>query len=234
MRYIVCVALTALMIFAIAKLPFYIGRAGDNPSMRQGRVNENQGSNCVETAHSTTNPCVESILLSALRRLIVKEMDNPNVDSCILLFHAEVFMSDVALQKQIQALLFNQHQKEMAAAVKSSGNMHNPKLTFLYNELKPAMREIPEMKELSQVALSCGYCETIHVLGGEKIQIRRKDLTGEKFFNPDFRIYGITGFSLRKKDCQNKDSLFAEIVDIDKSGNVASCRMCKISCNQYW
>ena len=234
MRHIVGVALPALLFFAIAKLPLDIGRAGDNPSMKQDRLNENQGRDCVETVHSTTNRYVESVLLSALRRLMVKEMDNPNVDSCVVHFHSEVFMSDAALQNQIQAVLFNQHQKEMAAAVKSSGNIHNPRLTFLYDELKPAMREIPAMKELSQVALSCGYCETIHVLGGEKIQIRRKNLAGEMFLNPDFRIYGITGFSLRKRDSQNKDSLIAEIVDIDKSGNVASCRMCNISRNQYW
>lgn len=234
MRYIAGVALTGLLIIAIAKLPHRIGGVSDTKSMKLNSVYEPQESDSVEAVQSTTNPCVESTLLSALKRLIVEEMNNPNVDSCIVLFRADVFMSDVALQNQIQIQLFNHHQKEMTAAVMSSGNIHNPKLTFLYTELKPAMLKIPALKELSEFAISCGYCEDIHVIGGEKIQIRRKDLNGDKFFKPDFRIYGITGFSARKIDPQGKDLLAAEIVDIDKFGNISSRRMCKIRRNQYW
>ncbi len=188
----------------------------------------------IESQNAVANVSEKSILLSTLKRILVEEKDNDAVDSCVILFHAEVFLSDVVLQKEQQNVLVHLHPEKMSAAIKSSGNIHNPKLDFLYTALKPAINESPSMKELSQVASMYGYDPNIRSLGGEKIHFRRKDSNGRKFANPDFRIYGIVGLSARKAYSMKKDVLSAMVVDVDETGNLISDEIKTINRSQYW
>lgn len=178
--------------------------------------------------------CSESILLSSLRKILLKEKGNSAIDSCVILFHAEVFLSDDILQNELQTLLKKVHPNEMDAALKSSGNVHNPKLSFLYSALRPAIRDTPSMQKLSRIAQSYGYEGTIPSLGGEKLQFRRKDLNGAMFENPEQRIFGIFGFSARKSGWETKPNLRARIVDVDAKGSVLADEIKIISKPHYW
>lgn len=178
--------------------------------------------------------CSKSILLSRLQKILFEEKDNSSVDSCVVLFHAEVFLSDDGLQDELQNLLLKFYPKEMSVALKSSGNVHNPKLTFLYTALKPAMKGTPSMRKLSEIAYSCGYDSTIHSLGGEKLQLRRKDLNGKFFVSPSNRIYGVFGFSARKFGWEKKENLKARIIDVDAHANILTDEIKIVGKNQYW
>lgn len=178
--------------------------------------------------------CVTSTLLSALQRILTEEKDNVAVDSCVLHFNAGVFLLDESLQNELQTALARTHPNEMSDALKSAGNIHNPKLYFLYTALKPAIMDTPSMKELSRIAHSYGYDATIQCLGGEKLQFRQEDSNGKAFVNPHSRIYGIWGFSARKSDWKDKKTLNARIVDINEQGTVLFDKIEIIEKNRYW
>ena len=177
--------------------------------------------------------CIGSSLLSTLHQILYEEKSS-EIDSCIILFHAEVFLSDDVLQNELQAHLKNLYPNEMNTALKSSGNVHNPKLSFLYSALRPAIRDTPSMQKLSRIAQSYEYEAAIHSLGGEKLQFRRKDLNGTMFANPQQRIYGIFGFSARKSGWEDKPNLKARIVDIDANGSVLADEIKIIGKTHYW
>lgn len=175
-----------------------------------------------------------STLLSTFQRILSEEKDNVAVDSCVLKFNAWVFLLDASLQNELQTALARVHPNEMSDALKSSGNIHNPKLSFLYTALKPAIMNTPSMKELSKIAQAYGYDATIHSLGGEKLHFRRKNLNGNMFSTPDKRIFGILGFSARKSGWEYKPNLRARIVDVNEQGDVLSDKIEIIEKNQYW
>lgn len=175
-----------------------------------------------------------STLLSTFRRILSEEKDNVAVDSCVLKFNAWVFLLDASLQNELQTVLARVHPNEMSDALKSAGNVHNPKLSFLYAALRPAIRDTPSMQKLSRIAQSYGYEGTIHSLGGEKLQFRRKDLNGAMFENPEQRIFGIFGFSARKSGWDDKPNLRARIVDVDAKGSVLTDEIRIIGKTHYW
>ena len=177
--------------------------------------------------------CIGSSLLSTFCQILHEEKSS-DIDSCVILFYAEVFLSDDILQNELQTLLKKVHPNEMDAALKSSGNVHNPKLSFLYAALRPAIRDTPSMQKLSRIAQSYGYEGTIHSLGGEKLQFRRKDLNGAMFENPEQRIFGIFGFSARKSGWDDKPNLRARIVDVDARGSVLTDEIKIIGKTHYW
>lgn len=174
-----------------------------------------------------------SSLLTAFKRILVEEY-NSEIDHCTLCFVADVFLTDAFLQSEIQNQLAMAHPSEMAEALKSSGNMHNPKLSFLYSALEPAILDTHSMVCLMKVMDSYGYALPIRILGKEKLQIKKQSLHGDMFAEPECRIYGITGFSARKYGVKSKKSLTARIVCIDLNGNVISDEVKKIERNQYW
>ena len=90
------------------------------------------------------------------------------------------------------------------------------------------------MQKLSEIAHAYGYDATIHSLGGEKLQFKRKDLNGKIFVNPCNRIYGIWGFSARKVGWENKIALKTRIIDVDANGNILTDETKIIEKNQYW
>ncbi len=175
-----------------------------------------------------------STLLSTFQRILLEEKDNVAVDSCVVLFHAEAFLSDEVLQNELQTLLVQLRPDEMSSALKSSGNVNNPKLSFLYTTLKPAIRDTPSMQELSRIAHTYGYDAIIQSLGGEKLQLKRSDLAGKQFVNPSSRIYGIWGFSARKNGWENKANLKVRIVDVDAKGNILADDIKIVDRRQYW
>ena len=177
--------------------------------------------------------CIGSPLLSTFQQILYEEKSS-EIDSCIILFHAEAFLSDDVLQNELQARLKNLYPNEMKTALKSSGNIHNPKLFFLYSALRPAIRDTPSMQKLSKIAQSYGYEAAIHSLGGEKLHFRRKDSKGTMFTKPQQRLYGFFGFSARKPGWEDKPNLKARIVDVDEKGNVWADEIKIIGKTHYW
>ena len=175
-----------------------------------------------EGAISTNNICVGSTLLSSFQRILIESAESTKVDSCMFLFHAEVFLSDARLQNELHAVLFSRYPKKMTEAVESSGNLNNPKLSFLYSALKPAIKETPSMKNLSEIAAANGYASDIGILGGEKIQFRRKSAGGETFANPNYRVYGVFGFVAHKRSPYKKVKHSCRRIEIDAAGNILS------------
>lgn len=203
-------------------------------SLIKGSATDNQKlmDNIASTV-SGKDRCIGSALLSTFQRILYNEM-NSEIDMCVVLFHAEAFLSDDVLQNELQTLLVQLHPDEMSSALKSSGNVHNPKLSFLYTTLKPTIRDTPSMQELSRIAHSYGYDAKIQSLGGEKLQLKRTDMAGKQFVNPSSRIYGIWGFSARKSGWENKANLKARIVDIDAKGNILGDDIKIVDRRQYW
>lgn len=199
------------------------GKAASNPKLADNIASEISGE----------NKCVGSLLLSTFRRVLYAEKSS-GIDTCVILFHTEAFLADDVLQNELQILLTKFHPDEMSAALKSSGNVHNPKLSFLYTVLKPTIMDTPSMQELSRIAYSYGYDAIIKSLGGEKLQILRKNLEGKTFENPKSRIFGIWGFSARKSGWESKTNLKAQIVDVDAKGNILSEEIKNIGQRQYW
>lgn len=232
-RNLLIVIVLLLVASGIAWLSFCVTR-GSDVELTKGCATDNQSleDNNV-SAISGEDKCISSSLLSIFQRILYDEK-NSKIDSCVILFHAEVFLSDDVLQNELQNLLMKFYPDEMSAALKSSGNVHNPKLSFLYTTLKPTIRNTPSMLELSRIAHSYGYDATIQCLGGEKLHFRREDLNGKAFANPHNRIYGIWGFSARKSDWKYKKTLNARIVDINEQGAVLSDKIEIIEKNQYW
>lgn len=170
---------------------------------------------------------IESSLLTTLQRILIEEYDT-EIDQCTLSFHAETFLTDAALQREIQHQLTLDHQKEMDEALRTSGNVNNPKLAFLYSALKPAIVKSASMTYLARCADSYGYSPSVHILGGEKLQFRRQSSHAERFVEPECRIYGIWGFTVRKRGVESKKSLTARFVRIGANENVISDEIKKI------
>ncbi len=61
--------------------------------------------NTIKSQKDAVNGHEKSILLSTLQRILAEEKDNDAVDSCVIQFHAEVFLSDASLQKELQTVL---------------------------------------------------------------------------------------------------------------------------------
>ena len=146
-----------------------------------------------------TNNYTGSFLLCTLQRIMIMRRMDATISSCTIRFNADVFLMDAQLQTELQHVLSKLYPIQWAEALKSSGNIHNPRIAFLYSTLIPALCETPSMKKVYKTADSCGFETKVHVLGGEKIQIRHEQTNGTKFCNPDVRIYGVFGFSIRKK-----------------------------------
>ncbi len=229
--YIVVVLL--LFALGLVWLSFCVTK-GCDASLTKGKATANQKlADNIDLAISGEDNCIGSLLLATFRRVLYDEK-NSGIDTCVVLFHTEVFLSDDVLQNELQTLLTKFHPDEMSSALKSSGNVHNPKLSFLYSELKPAIRDTPSMQELSRIAYSYGYDAVIHCLGGEKLQFKRKNLNGKTFENPESRIYGIWGFSARKSGWKGKTNLKARIVDVDAEGKILADEIKDIDQRQYW
>ena len=190
-------------------------------STKTGTINA-KGKEGVNESAISTNLCVGSTLLSSFQRILIESAKSTEVDSCIFLFHAEVFLSDARLQNELQAVLFSRYPQKMTEAVESSGNLNNPKLSFLYSALKPAIKETPSMVKLADIAVANGYSSDIGILGGEKIQFRRKSAGGETFANPNYRVYGVFGFVAHKQSPYKKEKHSCRRIEIDAAGNILS------------
>lgn len=213
---------------------FFCGTRGCDVSLIKGSTTTHQKPmDNIALSVSGKDRCIGSALLSTFQRILYDAM-NSEIDTCVVLFHAEVFLSDDVLQNELQTLLVQLYPDEMPSALKSSGNVHNPKLSFLYTVLKQAIRDTPSMQELSRIAHSYGYDAIIQSLGGEKLQLKRSDLTGKQFVDPSTRIYGIWGFSARKSGWENKADLKARIVDVDAKGNILTDDIKVVDKRQYW
>lgn len=217
-RRFLIVLLLALIVFAGCAAMLYLLKLDIQPEKQMDVSND----------RPSLDSCrIESSLLTALQRILVEEHDT-EIDQCTLWFHAEIFLTDAALQREIQHQLTLEHQKEMEEALKSSGNVNNPKLAFLYSALKPAIFKSASMTYLARCADSYGYSPTVHILGGEKLQFRRQSSHAERFVEPECRIYGICGFSVRKRGVESKKSLTARIVCIGANEDVISDEVKKI------
>ena len=180
------------------------------------------GNEGVNEGAMSTNLFVGSTLLSSFQRILIESAESTEVDSCMCLFHAEVFLSDARLQSELQGVLFSRYPQKMTEAVESSGNLNNPKLSFLYSTLKPAIKETSSMKKLAKIAAANGYASDIGILGGEKIQFRRKSAGGETFANPNCRVYGVFGFIAYKRSPYKKEKYSCRRIEIDADRNILS------------
>lgn len=217
-RRFLIVLLLALIVFAGCAAMLYLLKLDIQPEKQMDVSND----------RPSLDSCrIESSLLTALQRILVEEHDT-EIDQCTLSFHAETFLTDAALQREIQHQLTLDHQKEMDEALRTSGNVNNPKLAFLYSALKPAIVKSASMTYLARCADSYGYSPSIHILGGEKLQFRRQDFHAERFVEPECRIYGICGFSVRKRGVESKKSLTTRIVCIGANEDVISDEVKKI------
>lgn len=103
---------------------------------------------------------------------------NKAVDSIpkrIWLRNFRVFLSesDLVLQKEIHEFLSSNYPELYAAALNSSGNMHNPRVTALREPIKEAILASSLAKEISAALAS--RCERIASTSYEKFMIWKKD-----------------------------------------------------------
>lgn len=137
----------------------------------------------------------ESFIVNVASNILMRESKRKRVID--IHFSAELFLEDSILQKELQSELMLQYPDEFAEVLKSAGNMHNPKLRFLYDATSVALKRTGLMQKLGQLAQSLNPSSDIVVFGGEKVQIRRKDVCGKLFSDPRDRIYTIFGIGFR-------------------------------------
>ena len=136
----------------------------------------------------------KSFIASAVSNILVRtEVKESTIR---IYFAAELFVEDSALQRELQTELFRQYPDEFAKALKTAGNMHNPKLRFLSDAMPIALKQTSTMRQLGKLAKQFGMSSDIVVYGGEKVQIQKIDDQGNPFSDPKDRLFSVYGIGL--------------------------------------
>ena len=96
-------------------------------------------------------------------------------------------LADETLQKEVFSTLERDASRELKEALKSYGNMHNPKMQKLWRPFKKALLAAPTITKLNVSLASYGL--TISSAGVEKFELQSRTIDAERRFHGMLRLY---------------------------------------------
>jgi hypothetical protein len=119
---------------------------------------------------------VESLVIQRLKGVLAVSGEGNPLES----FAYHGFKDDAVVQKELLEVFRERHPKVLAEALKSSGNMHNPKVLPLRGVFAECLMKTPTVARMNEVLSERGF--RVSGIDFEKFEID-KEKEGPRFFS---------------------------------------------------